>query len=35
MQGGNRAPRLIKALEEGPSMGLMTGWARRHYGANG
>jgi hypothetical protein len=25
MQGGNRAPRLISALEEGPSIGLTTG----------
>lgn len=26
MQGGNRAPRLIKALDEGPNIGLMVGY---------
>ena len=25
MQGGNRAPKLIKALDEGPSIGLTVG----------
>ena len=27
MQGGNREPRLIKALDEGPSIGLIVGYS--------